>query len=355
MSDAIRIVKAAKHKPKPKDSDLGFGAIFTDHMFVADFQEEKGWYDPRVEPYGPIPLDPAAAVLHYAQAIFDGLKAFRGADGTVRLFRPQKHVQRMNHSAAQMCIPPLDPELALRSLVTLVGMERDWVPKTVGTSLYVRPTIIASEAFLGVRPAKSYIYFVILSPVGAYYPEGMAPVRIRVEEKHVRAVEGGLGSAKTGANYAASLMAGEEAKHEGFTQVLWLDGVHRKYIDEVGTMNIMVKIAGEVITPALGGTILPGVTRDSALTLLRDWGAKVSERQISIDEVVAAHKAGTLEEVFGTGTAAVISPVGELAYKGHRMVVGGGKIGPTTQKLYDAIVGIQYGTAPDPHGWTLEV
>ena len=355
MSDAIRIVKAATHKPKPKDSDLGFGTIFTDHMFVADFQEKKGWYDPRVEPYGPIPLDPAAAVLHYAQAIFDGLKAFRGADGTVRLFRPQKHVQRMNHSAAQMCIPPLDPELALRSLVTLVGIERDWVPKTVGTSLYVRPTIIASEAFLGVRPAKSYIYFVILSPVGAYYPEGMAPVKIRVEEKHVRAVEGGLGSAKTGANYAASLMAGEEAKHEGFTQVLWLDGVHRKYIDEVGTMNIMVKIAGEVITPPLGGTILPGVTRDSVLTLLREWGAGVSERQISIDEVVAAHKAGTLDEVFGTGTAAVISPVGELAYKGHRMVVGGGKIGPTTQKLYDAIVGIQYGTAPDTRGWTLEV
>ena len=355
MSDAIRIVKAMAYKPKPKDSDLGFGTLFTDHMFVADFQEKKGWYDPRVEPYGPIPLDPAAAVLHYAQAIFDGLKAFRGADGKVRLFRPQKHVQRMNQSAAQMCIPPLDPELALRSLVTLVGIERDWVPKTVGTSLYVRPTIIASEAFLGVRPARSYIYFVILSPVGAYYPEGMAPVKIRVEEKHVRAVEGGLGSAKTGANYAASLMAGEEAKHEGFTQVLWLDGVHRKYIDEVGTMNIMVKIAGEVITPALGGTILPGVTRDSVLTLLRDWGAKVSERQIAIDEVVTAHKAGTLEEVFGTGTAAVISPVGELAYKGHRMVVGGGKIGPTTQKLYDAIVGIQYGTAPDTHGWTVEV
>ncbi len=355
MSDAIRIVKAATHKPKPKDSDLGFGTLFTDHMFVADFKEEKGGSAPGVEPYGPIPLDPAAAVLHYAQAIFDGLKAFRGADGTVRLFRPQKHVQRMNHSAAQMCIPPLDPELALRSLVTLVGIERDWVPKTIGTSLYVRPTIIASEAFLGVRPAKSYIYFVILSPVGAYYPEGMAPVKIRVEEKHVRAVEGGLGSAKTGANYAASLMAGEEAKHEGFTQVLWLDGVHRKYIDEVGTMNIMVKIAGEVITPPLGGTILPGVTRDSVLTLLREWGAGVSERQISIDEVVAAHKAGTLDEVFGTGTAAVISPVGELAYKGHRMVVGGGKIGPTTQKLYDAIVGIQYGTAPDTRGWTLEV
>jgi branched-chain amino acid aminotransferase len=355
MSDAIRIVKAATHKSKPKDSELSFGTIFTDHMFVADFQEEKGWYDPRVEPYGPLSLDPAAAVLHYAQAIFDGLKAFRGVDGKVRLFRPQKHVERMNNSARHLCIPPLDPELALRSLVTLVGIERDWVPKTIGTSLYIRPVIMASEAFLGVRPAKSYIYFVILSPVGAYYPEGMAPVKIRVEERHVRAVEGGLGDTKTGANYAASLMAGEEAKHEGFTQVLWLDGVHREYIDEVGTMNIMVKIAGEVITPPLAGTILPGVTRDSALTLLRDWGVSVSERQISIHDVVAAHAKGTLEEVFGTGTAAVISPVGELAYKGKRMVINGGKIGPTTQRLYDAIVGIQYASAPDTRGWTVEV
>jgi branched-chain amino acid aminotransferase len=354
-SDAIRIVKAATHKSKPKDSELSFGTVFTDHMFVADFQEEKGWYDPRVEPYGPLSLDPAAAVLHYAQAVFDGLKAFRGVDGKVRLFRPQKHVERLNNSARNLCIPPLDPDLALRSLVTLVGIERDWVPKTIGTSLYVRPTIIASEAFLGVRPAKSYIYFVILSPVGAYYPEGMAPVKIRVEERHVRAVEGGLGDTKTGANYAASLTAGEEAKHEGFTQVLWLDGVHREYIDEVGTMNIMVKIAGEVITPPLTGTILPGVTRDSALTLLRDWGVSVSERQISIHDVVAAHAKGTLEEVFGTGTAAVISPVGELAYKGKRMVINGGKIGPTTQKLYDAIVGIQYANAPDPRGWTVEV
>ena len=355
MSDAIRIVKATTRKPKPKDSELGFGNVFTDHMFVADFQQEKGWYDPRVVPYGPLSLDPAAAVLHYAQGIFDGLKAFCGADGKVRLFRPQKHVERMNRSAERMCIPPLDPDLALRSLVTLVGMEREWVPKSVGHSLYVRPTIIASEAFLGVRPAHSYIYFVILSPVGAYYPEGMAPVKILVEEKYVRAVEGGLGGAKTGANYAASLMAGEEAKREGFTQVLWLDGVHRKYIDEVGTMNIMVKIAGEVITPPLTGTILPGVTRDSVLTLLRDWGGKVSERQVSIDEVVDAYTSGTLEEVFGTGTAAVISPVGELAFKGRRMVINGGKIGPTTQKLYDAIVGIQYGKLADPRGWTVEV
>ena len=355
MSEPIRITKAPTLKKKPKNSELGFGIIFTDHMFVANFQEEKGWYDPRVEPYAPIPLDPAAAVLHYAQAVFDGLKAFRGVDGKLRLFRPQKHVERLNNSARRMCIPPLDPELALQSIVTVVQTDGEWVPRMLGTSLYIRPTIIASEAFLGVRPARSYVYFVILSPVGAYYPEGMAPVKIRVEERYVRAVEGGLGGAKTGANYAASLMAGEDAKHQGFTQVLWLDGVHRRYIDEVGTMNIMVKIGDEVITPPLTGTVLPGVTRDSVLTLLRDWGLRASERQVGIDEVMGAHRAGTLTEVWGTGTAAVISPVGELAYKGETMVINGGKIGPLTQRLYDAIVGIQYGQAPDPHGWTVEV
>ncbi|HEV8458824.1 MAG TPA: branched-chain amino acid aminotransferase [Methylomirabilota bacterium] len=355
MAEAIRITKARTLKTKPKDADLGFGQIFTDHMFVADFQEEKGWYDPRVEPYGPLEMDPAAAVLHYAQAVFEGLKAFRGVDGKVRLFRPQKNIERLNNSARRMCIPPLDPDLALQSIVTLVGVEREWVPRTIGTSLYIRPTIVADEPFLGVRPAKSYIYFVILSPVGAYYPEGMAPVKIRVEEKYVRAVEGGLGSAKTGANYAASLMAAEEAKHAGYTQVLFLDGVHRKFIDEVGTMNIMVKIGDEVITPPVGGTVLAGVTRDSALSLMRTWGLKVSERPLTIDEVVAAHKGGALKEVWGTGTAAVISPVGELAYKNEKMVIHAGRIGELTQKLYDAIVGIQYGKAPDPDKWTVEV
>jgi branched-chain amino acid aminotransferase len=355
MSEAIRITKATALKPKPKDKDLGFGQIFTDHMFLADFQEEKGWYDPRVEPYGPLELDPAAAVLHYAQSIFDGLKAFRGVDGKVRLFRPQKHVERMNNSAHRLCIPLLDPALALQSILKVVGIDREWVPRTVGTSLYIRPTIIASEPFLGVRPAKSYVYFVILSPVGAYYPEGMAPVKILVVDKYVRAVDGGVGGAKTAGNYAASLYASEEAKHAGFTQVLWLDGVHRKYIDEVGTMNIMVKIGDEIVTPPLTGTILPGVTRDSALTLMRQWGLRVSERQISIDEVVEAHQRGTLEEVWGTGTAAVISPVGELAYKGERMVINHGKIGPLTQRLYDAIVAIQYGQVPDRLGWTVEV
>ena len=355
MNEPIRVTRATALKAKPKDGELGFGQIFTDHMFLADFQEEKGWYDPRIEPYGPLPFDPAAAVLHYSQAVFDGLKAFRGVDGKVRLFRPQKHVERLNHSARRMCIPPLDPALALQSIVQLVGMEREWVPRTIGTSLYVRPTIVASEAFLGVRPAHSYIYFVILSPVGAYYPEGMAPVKILVEEKYVRAVEGGLGGAKTGANYAASLMPGEDAKHGGYTQVLYLDGVHRKYLEEVGTMNIMARIGDEIVTPPLGGTILPGVTRDSALVLMRRWGLSVSERQISIDDVAHAHKRGALKEVWGTGTAAVISPVGELVYKGERMVVNDGKIGSLTQRLYDAIVGIQYGQSPDPDGWTVEV
>jgi branched-chain amino acid aminotransferase len=356
MVEPIRVTKASTLKTRPKDAELGFGQFFTDHMFLADFEEEKGWYDPRVEPYGPISLDPAAAVFHYAQAVFDGLKAFRGVDGRIRLFRPRMHVERLNDSARRLCIPPLDAALALESIVRLVALDRDWVPRTVGTSLYVRPVIMATEPFLGVRPAKSYIYYVILSPVGAYYPEGMAPVRILVVDRYVRAVEGGMGAAKTGGNYAASLLASDEAKHLGYTQVLWLDGVHRQYLDEVGTMNIMVMIGDEVITPPLTShTILPGVTRDSVLTLMRDWGLRVSERQVSIEEVAAAHRRGALKEVWGTGTAAVISPVGELAYKGEKMVINGGQIGPLTHRLYDAIVAIQYGQRPDPYGWTLEV
>src|SRR5882672_2790055 len=350
MSEPIRITRTTSKRDKPKDKDLAFGNVFTDHMFVANFEEEKGWYDPRVEPYAPFPLDPATAVLHYGQSLFEGLKAFRGRDGKIRLFRPNKHVERLNRTATKMCIPTLDPDLVLKSWTTLVDLDRDWVPSMLGTSLYIRPTIIASEAFLGVRPAKQYLYFVILSPVGAYYPEGMAPVKIKVIDNYVRAVVGGLGEAKTSANYAASLYAAEEAKHEGFTQVLWLDGVHRKYIEEVGTMNIMLKIGDEIITPPLAGTILAGVTRDSVLTLMREWKLRVSERPVTIDEVVEAAHKGTLEEVWGTGTAAVISPVGELSYKGERIVVNGGGIGALTQKLYDTIVGIQYGTMPDSRG-----
>lgn len=355
MSEPIRITRTTQRKDRPKDKDLSFGNVFTDHMFVVDFEEEKGWYDPRVEPYGPLPLDPATAVLHYGQSLFEGLKAFRGKDGTIRLFRPQKHVDRLNRTARRMCIPTLDPELILTSWTTLVDVDRDWVPGSVGTSLYIRPTVIASEPFLGVRPARQYLYYVILSPVGPYYPEGLAPTRIKVIDNYVRACAGGLGEAKTSANYAASLYAAEEAKHEGFTQVLWLDGVHHKYIEEVGTSNIMLRIGDEVITPPLGGTILAGVTRDSALALMRSWGVRVSERQITIDEVVTAADDGRLREVWATGTAAVISPVGELAYQGRRIVVNQGRIGELAQKLYDTIVAIQYGEAPDSHGWTLAV
>ena len=353
--NGISITKTTQPKGKPKDADLAFGTEFTDHMFLMNYHVDKGWYDARVEPYGPLSLDPATAVLHYAQSMFEGLKAFRGKDGKVRMFRPDKHVARLNRTAQLLCIPTMDPDMVLKSWSTLVGLDREWVPKMVGTSLYIRPTLIASEPFLGVRPAKEYLYFVILSPVGAYYPEGINPVKIMVVDKYVRAVKGGLGEAKASANYAASLHAAEDAKHEGFTQVLWLDGVERKYIEEVGTMNIMFRIADEVITPPLAGTILAGVTRDSVLSLAREWGMRVSERQLSIDEVVAAAKKGTLQEVWGTGTAAVISPVGELAYKGERIVVNGGRIGELTQKLYDTIVSIQYGEAKDTRGWTLEV
>jgi len=355
MTEPIRITRTTSKKEKPKDKDLAFGNVFTDHMFVADFEEEKGWYDPRVEPYAPFPLDPATAVLHYGQSLFEGLKAFRGRDDKIRLFRPQKHVERLNRTAQRMTIPPIEPDLILKSWTTLVDVDRDWVPSSVGTSLYIRPTVIASEPFLGVRPAKQYLYYVIVSPVGPYYPEGLAPTRIKVIDNYVRAVAGGLGEAKTSANYAASLYAAEEAKHEGFTQVLWLDGVQHKYIEEVGTSNIMLKIADEVITPPLAGTILAGVTRDTSLALLKSWGVRVAERPITIDEVVAAADKGSLQEVWATGTAAVISPVGELAYKGRRIVVNRGKIGATAQKLYDTIVAIQYGEAPDPHGWTLVV
>lgn len=351
----ISVTTTAAPKRRPADDALQFGTVFTDHMFVLDYTEGRGWHDPRIVPYQPFTVEPAAAVLHYAQAVFDGLKAFRGGDGTVRLFRAPKHVERLNRSCERLCIPELDPALVLESFHALLGVDQAWVPRKRGTAIYLRPTVIATESFLGVRPAKRYVYFLILSPVGAYYAEGINPVKILATDEYVRAVQGGVGAAKTSGNYAASLYAAEAAKKLGYTQVLWLDGVHHKYLDEVGTMNIMVKIGDEVITPPLSGSILAGVTRDSVLTLLRDWGLKASERPISIDEVLAAAKAGTLAEMWGTGTAAVVSPVGELGYKGQRIAINAGRIGPLTQKLYDAIVAIQYGDAPDPHGWTTPV
>jgi branched-chain amino acid aminotransferase len=347
----IAITRTTAPKQPPADATLTFGKVFTDHMFMMEYDEGRGWHNPRIVPYAPFTLDPATCVLHYGQTIFDGMKAFRGADGRVRLFRLPDHARRLNRSAQYMCIPEIEPALVEESIRAVVEVDQHWVPKLAGTSLYIRPTVIATETFLGVHPSSSYIYYVILCPVGAYYKEGMNPVRILASDTRVRAVQGGLGAAKTAANYAASLYGAEEAQKAGYTQVLWLDGVEHKYLDEVGTMNIMVRIGNQVITPPLNGAILAGVTRDSALALMRDWGLRVSERPVSIDEVTAAAKAGTLE-MWGTGTAAVISPVGELGYKGERYVINGGQTGALTRKLYDTIVGIQYGTAPDPHGWT---
>jgi len=339
-------------KPKPADETLSFGKVLTDHMFLMDYDEAKGWHAPRIVPYGPLSLDPATTVLHYGQAIFDGLKAFRGEDGKIRLFRADRHAARFNNSARIMCMPELPVDIIRQSFDALVGVDQDWVPRAPGTSLYLRPTIIATDVMLGVHPAHSYLYFLILSPVGTYYKEGVKPVKILASDSHVRAVKGGLGEAKTAANYAASLAGQRDAEAAGYTQVLYLDGVQRKYLDEVGTMNIMVRIGDEVITPPLAGTILDGVTRNSTLTLLRDWGLKVTERPITIDEVMQAGRDGTLKEMWGTGTAAVVSPVGTLGYKGEDVLINGGETGEVTRKLYDSIVGIQYGRTNDPHGWT---
>jgi branched-chain amino acid aminotransferase len=350
----IPVRRTSTPKPKPPDDELGFGNVFTDHLFVQEYDADRGWHDARIEPYRPLTLDPAALVLHYAQEVFDGMKAFRDRSGRVRLFRPDRHAARLGSSAERLCIPPLDPDEVQRGIAALVDVDRDWVPSAIGTALYIRPNVIATEAYLGVRPSRSFLYYIILAPVGGLYGS-VRPVRILVEDQFVRAVEGGVGAAKTAGNYAASLYAAEQAKQAGYDQVLWLDGVQRQYIDEVGTMNIMFRFGDEVVTPPLSGTILPGITRDSIITLLRDWGVPVSERPVSIDEVLAAVADGSLREVWGTGTAAVVSPVGELGYRGHPIVINGGRTGELTQRLYDGLTAIQFGTAPDNHGWMVEV
>jgi branched-chain amino acid aminotransferase len=347
----VSMTQAATLKPKPDDNKLGFGTIFTDHMFNMDYHPDKGWHNPRIEPFANISMSPATMVLHYGQGVFEGLKAYHAAGGGVQLFRPQENFKRLNRSAHRLCIPELDPEFALSSLKQLLTLEKNWVPKTPGTSLYIRPTIIATDPFLGVRASFTYRYFIILSPVGAYYAEGFNPVKIWVTREYVRAVRGGVGETKTLGNYAASLYAGERAHKEGYTQVLWLDGVEQKYIEEVGAMNIFFVIDDELITPMLSGSILPGITRDSVIALAKKWQMNVSERKISIEEVMDAHASGTLQEIFGSGTAAVISPVGELKYGQQTITVGDGKVGPMAQKLFDAIQAIQYGQAEDPFGW----
>lgn len=347
----IRIQKTTAPKEKPDQTKLGFGKYYTDHMFIMNYDEGEGWHDPRIVPYGPFSLDPAAMVLHYAQEIFEGLKAYRTADGKIQLFRPEKNMARMNLSCDRLCIPQIDEEFAIKAIKTLVKIDEDWIPTEEGTSLYIRPYIFAIDAHVGVHAAKHLIFAIILSPVGAYYPNGIEPVKIFVEQKYVRAVAGGTGFTKAGANYAISLKGQEEAEKQGYVQTLWLDGVERKYVEEVGSMNVFFIIGDEVVTPALVGSILGGITRMSIIELLRSKGYTVNERRLSIDELTEAHKNGQLKEAFGTGTAAVISPIGELKYGDLVMEVNGGKIGETSQMLYDTLTGIQWGRIPDTMGW----
>lgn len=355
MENKIEITLSTAKKEKPKSDQLEFGRVFTDHMFIMDYSVTKGWYDPRIVPYEPISLSPSSMVFHYGQTVFEGLKAYRTKEDKVLLFRPEKNMQRLNLSNDRLCIPQIDGEFVIEALKQLVEIDKEWIPTAEGTSLYIRPFIIPTEYYLGVAPSKFYRFMIILSPVGSYYKEGIHPVKIFVENKYVRAVAGGTGKAKTGGNYASSLKAQEEADKRGYSQVLWLDGVEKKYIEEVGSMNIFFKINGEVVTPELNGSILEGVTRNSILQLLNHWGVPVSERKLSMEDLYIAYKEGHLEEAFGTGTAAVISPIGEFFYNEEKMIINNGETGELSKKLYDTLTGIQKGTHEDLFNWVVEV
>lgn len=352
----IKVERSTNLKAKPeKKEGLGFGKIFTDHMFVMEYDEGKGWHDPRIEPYHPFLIDPACTVLHYAQEIFEGMKAYRTKEDEILLFRPDCNAKRFQDSADRLCIPKIEVDDFIQAVKALVDVERDWVPSFEGTSLYIRPFVFASDVMLGVHASKKYIFCIILSPSGAYYAEGIKPVKIYVEDEYIRAAPGLTGFAKCGGNYAASIKAGELAEEMGYSQVLWLDGIEKKYVEEVGSMNIMFKIDGKIYTAATTGTVLPGVTRRSIIELLKDWDYKVIEGKLAIEEVMKAGKEGRLEEVFGTGTAAVVSPVKELTWKKNTVYVGDGNIGPLTQKLYDTLTGIQWGEIEDTKNWTVKV
>lgn len=351
----IQVKLTESKKVKPSSDQLEFGRVFTDHMFIADYTEELGWANHRIEPYAPFLLDPASIVFHYGQTVFEGLKAYLSKDGVVRLFRPEQNMKRLNRSSARLCMPQINEELALEGLKQLITIDRDWIPSAEGTSLYIRPFIIATEAHLGVSPSLMYRFMIILSPVGSYYKEGIHPIKILVENEYVRAVAGGTGDAKTAGNYASGLSAQEVASKKGYAQVLWLDGIDRKYIEEVGSMNVFFKINGEVITPALNGSILDGITRKSIIQLLNYWDIPVTERKISIEEIRTAQKNGLLDEAFGTGTAAVISPIGELNWLDEKLIVNNGETGEISSKLYETLTGIQTGKIEDPFDWILEV
>jgi len=352
---SLKITRAPNPKPKPDAATLGFGEVFTDHMFMMDFDEGVGWHDPRIVPYGPLALDPAAAVLHYAQEMFEGLKTYTNSEGELLLFRPDMNAKRTNVTNDRICLPLIDEELYVDAIKAIVEVDKDWAPDYPGTSLYIRPFIFAKEAFLGVRPAKSFYFIIILCPVGPYYKGGVKPTKIYVEDKYARSAEGLTGFAKIGGNYALSLKAQVLAQAQGYTQVLWLDGQERRYVEEIGTSNAFFVMNGEVFTAPLTGTILPGVTRDSVIRILKDRGVTVREERFTIEEVYSASECGKLDEVFASGTAAVISPVGEMMWKGRHIVVNGGEIGPMAQYLYNTITGIQSGRLPDPYGWTVKL
>lgn len=351
----IKVIQLNNSQKKQKYSDeaaLGFGRIFTDRMFLMKYVDGKGWYDPEIKPYEPFVLDPSATVFHYAQEIFEGLKGYKWNDNTVNLFRPEMNVRRFNQSAERMCMPHIEEDFFLKAIKELLILEKEWIPKSCGTSIYIRPTMIATDSSLGVKSSESYHFYIILSPVGAYYAAGFAPVKILVEDRYVRAAIGGTGSVKTGGNYAASLKAGKEAKLKGYDQVLWLDASSKKYIEEVGAMNIFfIHKDNIILTPPLTGSILPGVTRDSVIKLAKEAGLKVSEELLAIDDILKGIKNGEITEVFGSGTAAVISPVKELFFKNEAYIVGNGGVGNTTQKLYDTLTGIQYGKIEDKFNW----
>ena len=355
MECQLSIALAEQKKEKPATDKLGFGVHFTDHMFTMDYTEGKGWHDPQIVPYSPLSLDPAAMVFHYGQAVFEGLKAYRNKEGKVWLFRPDQNFKRMNRSLERLSMPSVDEEFMVDALKKLVATDKEWIPTESGMSLYIRPFVIATEPCFGVRASHTYKLIILLSPVGAYYAGGMNPVKIYVENNYVRAVRGGTGNAKVAGNYAGGLKAQVEAKEKGYEQVLWLDGVENKYIEEVGSMNVFFKVKGEVWTPALNGSILEGITRDSTIALLKDWGVPVIEKRISIEDLYAAYTNGELEEAFGTGTAAVISPIGDLNWNGHQMIINGEKTGELTTKLYETMTGIQYGEKEDKFGWSVPV
>ena len=350
----IEITKTQAPRAKVAADKLGFGRVFADHMFLLDYAAGR-WGQARIVPYGPLSLDPGACVLHYAQCLFEGMKAYRGKNGKIRLFRPFFNAERMAKGAERLCMPPVPKEFFVEAIRRLVTVDQEWVPDVRGASLYFRPTMIGTESFLGVRPAEKYLFFVITSPVGAYYAEGFNPVKIWVEQEYIRAAQGGLGAVKAGANYAGSLKAFELAKAKGYAQVLWLDAAEHKQVEEVGTMNVFFRLKNEIVTPPLGGTILNGATRDCVIQLLKDWKLPLVERNISLAELLAADEKGELLEVFGSGTAAVISPVGELATSTRKLVPNGGKVGELTQRLFDELTAIQYGDKPDPHGWVEEL